>query len=49
MNLLREYIRELLTEQSGDLIAKGLKGPDIGKAMARAEGDAYDKLVKEGL
>jgi tRNA nucleotidyltransferase/poly(A) polymerase len=30
-----------------DLMAKGLKGPDVGKAMADAEGDAYDKLVKE--
>ena len=49
MKLLREYIRALLIEQSGELIAKGLKGQDIGKAMASAKGDAYDKLVKEGV
>ena len=30
-----------------DLMAKGLKGPDIGKAMASAESDAYAQLVGE--
>ncbi len=30
-----------------DLMAKGLKGPGIGKAMADAESDAYAQLVGE--
>ena len=30
-----------------DLMTKGLKGPDIGKAMADAESSAYAKLVNE--
>ena len=30
-----------------DLMAKGLKGPDIGKAVKDAEEDAYEKLVSE--
>ena len=30
-----------------DLMAKGLRGPDIGKAVKDAEEDAYEKLVSE--
>ena len=30
-----------------DLMAKGLRGPDIGKAVKGAEEDAYEKLVSE--
>ena len=47
---IRAFIEFVGMPKAGDpreFMAQGLRGPDIGRAMATAESDAYAKLTKE--